>query len=230
MHRALLLALVACSADGSKAPASQQPPTRSSMPAASGAPRRTPTLPEQPVSVADAERIDTPAAWSSVATSLAAKLDACTRDCKDLAHDLVQSSSKAVRALPTPPHSDDEWTALPVPAEVDVFVARVDRYVQMLEPTDHDTAPMKFFAGSALWRYGQDASLARFEEVLRAHRNTEVAEYAANMLLDALMRAGRTDELRDWVRELVADHAFLADKPDLQATLTRLSTLLAASP
>jgi hypothetical protein len=41
-------------------------------------------------------------------------------------------------------------------------------------------------------------------------------------LLDLLMRLERTDELRRWTLDLLADTAFLADKAELRATLERL--------
>jgi hypothetical protein len=38
------------------------------------------------------------------------------------------------------------------------------------------------------------------------------------------------DELRAWVAELSADETFLANKPELRATLDRLRDLLAQQP
>jgi len=52
----------------------------------------------------------------------------------------------------------------------------------------------------------------------------EVAEYAVNMLLDALNRAGRHDELRLWAKVLLADQTFLAAKPQLRALLQQINS------
>jgi hypothetical protein len=189
--------------------------------------KRPPTLPAAAFTWAVAEASNSAHAWTSVADSLAADLAACTTDCREAAYEVVLARNNAARIAAAPPPHGDDWTALPIPHEVEVAIATQDAYVASLDPTDDEVAPMKFLSAGALWRYRQDAALPRLEALLREHRDDETAEYAANQLLDALMRAGRTDELRYWVAELLADETFLADKPDLRDTLQQMHQALA---
>ena len=104
----------------------------------------------------------------------------------------------------------------------------MDAFVAASEPTDPDHVGAKFLAGNLLRRWRQPDALARLEEVLRAHRDHETAEYAANILLDQLLRQGRVAEVQALVAELLADTAFLAGKDELRATLLRIQQAAAA--
>lgn len=67
-----------------------------------------------------------------------------------------------------------------------------------------------------------DAAIAGFEEVLAKHRDHEVAEYAANLLLDSLNRLQRYEHLIAVAGKLRADKPFLANKHDLAATVEKI--------
>lgn len=233
------LVLAACSPGKSKTTSKQGPstPLRS---AAAHAPARTgdgkaakhavrlPTLSPVRFSLAIAESENTSAAWSAVADGYDQQLATCTTDCRDLAYQAVIARKQAVKAanLKPPEHSED-WTTVPMPAEVRAAIEATDRCAAMLDPSDDELAPMKFLSASSLYHYRQDDAIARLEEILRDYRYGPTAEYAANQLLDALMRMNRTDDLRKWMTELSADETFLADKPQLRATLQQIQQALA---
>lgn len=170
-----------------------------------------------------AESAQEPLAWTAVADAYARELEVCPSECQSLAREVVEARLHALQSIRRQPHGEQ-----PVPPELDAAVAAIDDYVARLDSTDADVAPMKHTAASALWRYRQDDALPRLEEILRDHRDDETAEYAANRLLHLLLHRNRLDELRFWMTELSSDETFLADKPDLQATLAQLRELVAA--
>jgi hypothetical protein len=91
--------------------------------------------------------------------------------------------------------------------------------------TDSDEiAGLEFLEASTLRRTGHgEEAIPLFRDVLDHHRNHETAEYAANLLLDTYNLLGRHAEMVALARSLAADRKFLADKPDLAATVSRLS-------
>jgi hypothetical protein len=194
------------------------------------APRRIPpSLPATQFTLSYAERANTPTAWTSVADAYAQDLSRCTTDCRDLAYEVLLARKQAVKAANLPKPEGDEWTPVPVPAEVQAVIDATDAFVAMLDPTDDDVAGLQFLSAASLWRYRRDEALPRLEALLREHRDDATAEYAANQLIDALMRAGKLAELRAWAAELAADETFLANKPELRATLERVVALLAST-
>lgn len=236
---ATVLALAACSPSKPKS-TSKQGPSAPLGSAAAHAPARTgdgkaakhavrlPTLSPVRFSLAIAESENTATAWTAVADGYDQQLATCTTDCRDLAYQAVLARKQAVKAanVKPPPHSED-WTTVPLPAEVRAAIDATDRCAAMLDPSDDELAPMKFLSASSLYQYRQDDAIARLEEILRDYRYGPTAEYAANQLLDALMRQNNTDKLRTWVADLSADETFLADKPQLRATLQQIQQALA---
>ena len=104
---------------------------------------------------------------------------------------------------------------------------------QTLEPViersgDLEAPKLRFLAAAAASREHQPDAIPRLEAILRGDRSDETVEYAANILLDNLNRAGRYDEMSGWVDELLADRDFMAGKDELQQTLARLQVRLAA--
>lgn len=173
-----------------------------------------------------AESAKEPLAWTAVADAYARELELCESECRPLAREVVDARLHALQSIRRQPRGKEP---MPIPPELDAAVAAIDDYVARLDSTDADVAPMKHTAASALWRYRQDDALPRLEEILRDHRDDdETAGYAANKLLHLLMHRNRLDELRFWMAELSADETFLANKPELQATLARLRELVAA--
>lgn len=225
MRCALLLFLLflqlACEA---KRP--EQRPT-STQPPATAAPhgRRPPSLPSARFTLAFAESTNTPAAWTAVADAFAQELTACSADCREIAYQVVLARKAAVTAahFEAPPLDD---VAHPVPDEIEAMIATIDVFVESLDAADDEAAPLKFLAAASLFRYGQPTALTRLDEFLREHRDDATAEYAANQLLDGLVRAGKIAELRAWAAELAADETFLVNKPVLRETLARVLAVL----
>ena len=174
-----------------------------------------------------AETTNSAQSWSAVADAYARDRARCTTDCLDAAYAVVLTRKNAVSANPPlqPPKLEDTAPgAAPLPDRVKALVAALDDYVKLAPATDPDIIEMKFLAANALFRWNQSDSIARLEELLREHRDDPAAEYAANMLLDALMRANRIEELKAWVADLLADTAFLSSKDALRLTLQQLQS------
>jgi hypothetical protein len=100
----------------------------------------------------------------------------------------------------------------------------------MADPADPDVPGLKFLSANMLHKWRQPDALARLEALLREHRGDETAEYATNILLDALLRAGRVAEVTALVDELLGDSAFMAGKDALRQTLEKIRALTAAPP
>ncbi len=113
------------------------------------------------------------------------------------------------------------------PARATAFVAALDDFVRLAEPTDPELPKMRFLAAATQNRWHRPDALPRLEAILRGDRGDETVEYAANMLLDDLNRSGRYDEMAAWVDELLADGGFMAGKDELCGTLERLDVALA---
>ena len=172
-----------------------------------------------------AETEQTADAWAKAADTYQAELATCAEGCADTAYVVVLARKNALLAEPLEPPPGDEPVA--VPPAVEALVEALDAFVEIADPSDPDVAGVKFLAGNALHKWRQPDALARLEEVLREHRDHETAEYAANILLDALLRAGRVDEVSALVEELLADGAFLASRRELRQTLERLRAVIA---
>lgn len=168
-----------------------------------------------------AEARDTADAWEAAAESFERELASCTADCADTAWAAVLARKNALRVEPIKPPAEDAPTE-PLPARVQAVVDAIDQYVAIADPTDPQVGNARFLGASAMYRWRQPDAIERLEAILRDHRDLEVAEYAANQLLDTLMRLGRMDELRAWALELLADATFLAGKDELRQTLERI--------
>jgi hypothetical protein len=172
-----------------------------------------------------AEVAKTTEGWNRAADAYARAREGCVDDCLDAAYAVVLARKNALGADPIQPPQPDE--APPLPPRVKALVDALDDYVKIAPPSDPDVVDMKFLAANALNRWHQDDAVARLEELLREHRDDPVAEYAANMLLDALVRANRIEELKGWVTELLADSTFLAGKDELRTTLEAVRARIA---
>lgn len=192
-------------------------------------PPRPPTLIATAFTSSVAEASNTSAAWTALAEGYEAELGDCKTGCRELAYEMVLARNRALKTanLPRPKQGEPPG---PLPPEVQANVDALDAYVERLDPTDDEVAPMKFLAANALWQWNQEAALPRLQQLLQEHRDDATAEYAANQLLHFLMEQGRIDELRAWVAELSADETFLANKPELRATLEKIRELLAQQP
>lgn len=239
--RAIIYVLVLLFAAGACKKKKAEP--RPAVPSAAAAdrslplPGRTPTSrpPRPPALVATAftssvaEASNTSAAWTALADGYEAELEDCKSGCRELAYEMVLARNRALKTANLPKPKQGEPPG-PLPPEVQANVDALDAYVERLDPTDDEVAPMKFLAANALWHWNQESALPRLQQLLQEHRDDATAEYAANQLLHSLMEQGRMDELRAWVAELSADETFLANKPELRATLERIREILAQQP
>lgn len=229
-HSLIGLVIFAACDKGAKAPPPAPVAVVRHVPRATTPPPSLPRLPQTVVAWAAAEAARSPRAWVSAADAYERELDGClatgaTSGCAEDAYAVVLARKAAIGDdEKTPPPGTDP---APVPADVQETIDAMDRYSGLAEPGDVDAAGMRFLAGNMLNRYRQPEGIARLENVIHEDRNFEFAEYAANILLDALIRAGKTDEARALVTELLADSAFLAAHPDLRATLEQLRAALA---
>jgi hypothetical protein len=203
-------------------------PTPAAAPAQRSAARTAvrPSLPSTAAVWAFAEATATAEAWSAAADAYALERARCTEHCSELAYAVVLARKNAMEASGITPPAGDAPADLPprVQALVDAF----DDYVARAEPNDPDAAGMKFLAAATLNRWHQPEALDRFEAILGGDRSDETVEYAANLLLDTLNRAGRYDEMLAWVDALLADTAFLAGKDELRETLEHLRAVASA--
>ena len=174
-----------------------------------------------------AEASNTAASWDVAAEAYARELEDCDdarEDCREKVYAIVLARRNAFMAEPIKPPEGDKPVSLP--PRVQELVDALDHYAAVGDPDDPDVAGVKFLAANHLRRWRQPDAIERFEAVLRTHPTTEVAEYAANLLLDSLMRQERIEELKVWVARLLGDAAFLAGKPELEETLRRLKATL----
>ncbi len=221
MHRiANVVVLIVVMTSCDQPPAKHSAAATTRHPPVAVRPTVPPTLGTTTDAWSRAENSKNPADWDEAAAAYERELESCAEDCRELAYAIVLARQNALSADPIEPPPGDE--PVPMPPRVQAMVAALDRYVALADPSDPDLAGMKFLAGSALRRWHQPDAIARLEAVLREHRGDPTAEYSANLILDALNRSGRTDEMKQLVQELLADSAFLIGKDELRETLERI--------
>ena len=127
-----------------------------------------------------------------------------------------------VKERPEPEHVDQPPAPRPLDARSQAFVAAAKRALA-LAPTLPDAVEIQFLRANVLRRFGHlDEAEADFIDILEHHRGSDVAVYAANLLLDSLNRQQRYDEMIRWVDLLRDDAAFTKAHPELAETLLRL--------
>lgn len=223
---AAALTLLACRSDP------PPPQTAANRPAPTTiAPPRQATLPAPTISNAliigvqlraeaawnDATLAETSEAWDLAADLFARARDACTSDCGELAYATVLARAKALDADPTSARPEDKPTEpQPLPPRVEALIDAADVYVASASPGDDDAIGVSFLAGRQFDAYGWiDESTTRFATIVLAHPAHDVALYSANLLLDALNRSGRYDELVRWARDMSANAALMAAHTEL---------------
>lgn len=175
----------------------------------------------------DAEATPTPETWELAADAHARAIAACGAGpaCAEHAYAECLARANAVRLdeQDVPPGDDP----VPLPPRLEAMVDAMDRYVA-LAPDSDDAPGMRFLAARAKWRHRHfdDDTFRRLQVMAYASPPVEVTEYAINLLLDAYLRSGRSDELHREVTRLLADRARLARFPDL---IDRLNELERAS-
>jgi len=126
------------------------------------------------------------------------------------------------------PHQDFDRvpTAKPLDPRDQALIHAIEVYLTF-SPAPDEAASAKFLRANVLRRRDHlDKAIAGFLEIVELHRDHEVAEYAANLLLDAYNRLQRYDDLIALVARLRTDKAFLANKPDLAETISRIHRMV----
>ncbi|HEX5060772.1 MAG TPA: hypothetical protein VFV99_15495 [Kofleriaceae bacterium] len=231
MRRAIVVVVLLLGCREKPAPQKREPPpatSRNTTGAFAKPTRRLPPTLATTFISSVAEASDSAAAWTAIADAYENELATCTKDCRAIAYEIVLARKNVVKAMKLEPPPGDGPVELP--AEVKEVVDAIDAYVKMVDPTDDEVAPMQFLAANALWHWRQPEALTRLQQFLEEHRDDPTAEYAANQLLHSLMQQNRLEELRAWVGELSGDETFLANKPELRATIARIQEALASNP
>jgi len=126
------------------------------------------------------------------------------------------------------PKKDDKEPVVPklepIPEKEQKMIAAFDVYIKYVtDNKDDELTQIKFFKGRIYWKYhNYDKAIPLLEEVIKTRPDHEVAEFAVNILLDALARAGKTEDLLKWVDRVLAMEKFLEGKDDLRQNLELL--------
>ena len=111
-----------------------------------------------------------------------------------------------------------------IPDKEKKMIDAFDVYIKYVkDQKDDELVVIKFLKGRIFWKYRHYAEAAPFFiDVIQTRPEHEVAEFSANLLLDSLNRSGQQEELVKWVDRLLANKAFLEDRPDMQERLSEL--------
>jgi TolA-binding protein len=114
----------------------------------------------------------------------------------------------------------------PIPEKEQKMIAAFDVYMKYITDTkDDELVDMKFFKGRIFWKHKHyDEAIPFFEDVIKTRPDHPAAEFASNLLLDSLSRAGREDELLKWVDRMVAMPKLLEGRDDLRQRLGTLKS------
>jgi tetratricopeptide (TPR) repeat protein len=188
------------------------------------APSMMPAAERADTAWAEAERLATAAAWDAAAERYAELVRRCkapSDECREVAYAMVLARKNAMAADPV--ETTDPTRPTPLPARVEAFVDACDAYANRTTSSDPELPGLQFLAASEYRKFGlDDDAIPRFEALVSTFPEHEVAEYAANLMLDALNRAGKYDELKRWAAQLLGQDALLSGKPDLRRTLERI--------
>ena len=122
--------------------------------------------------------------------------------------------------------TDRDFDRVPTPQPLDArdqaLVHAIEVYLTLAPPPD-EAAAAKFLRANVLRRREHlDKAIAGFLDILETHRDHEVAEYAANLVLDSYNRLQRYDDMVIFTTKLRADRKFLATRPELAETTRRI--------
>jgi tetratricopeptide (TPR) repeat protein len=132
-----------------------------------------------------------------------------------------------VRVREQPPKKfDPDFSRIPVPQSL---TARDQRLIRVLdvaarfETSADEVASLAFLRANVWRRYDHfDKAIPIFLDILEKHRTHEVAELAANLVLDIYNQQQRYTELVALAAKLRADKVLLANRPDLAATVNAI--------
>jgi pentatricopeptide repeat protein len=114
--------------------------------------------------------------------------------------------------------------AEPIPDKEQKMMQAFDVYLKYItDKKDVERTSILFFTGRLYWKHNHfDEAVKYLSEVVTEHPEDDVAEFAANILLDSLNKAGRHDEMLDWVRRMHENAALMKAHPNLKPSLDRL--------
>lgn len=167
--------------------------------------------------------------WQDAASAFIKIVDARTLPDSELALAARSAIAAAKNSLDVEPRVRDkppigpDFDRVPIAQEV---TSRDQRMIHLLEVaarfvTDADELAGLSFLRANIWRrYNRfDKAIPIFLDLLDHHRDHEVAELAANLLLDTYNRQQRYDDLVALAKKLRADKAFLSTHPDIASTV-----------
>lgn len=108
----------------------------------------------------------------------------------------------------------------PLPASEQAMIAAIDDYLAFIPDAKNPRrVEMMFRKANALRRRDHlDAALPVFEQIVEKHPGHEAALYAANIVLDIHILAGRHDRVAAWGRWFVAHPGFYEARPGQDRT------------
>jgi TolA-binding protein len=112
----------------------------------------------------------------------------------------------------------------PIPEPEQKMLDAFELYLAYVrDPDDDERIRIELAKANVYRRYDHhDRAIPLFAELLAKHRTHEVAETAAQLLLDSYNRMHRHDEMLATAARLADDAAFLEGKPELQRVIARL--------
>ena len=112
----------------------------------------------------------------------------------------------------------------PIPPREQKMLDAFDIYIKYIkDPKDPDLVLMKFSKANTLRKYNHfDDAIPMFEDILQNHRDSEAAEYSAQLLLDTYNRMQKYDEMLVLVDKLEGDKKFLEGKDALAETMAKI--------
>ena len=178
------------------------------------------------------------ALWEEAATAFTAVVEARTAPAKYIDEAAYAAVLAWKNALDVDPSSrrhaisaaelEREYDRVPqpqaIPAREQALLDAFRRYIEVVhEPDPDELVHMKFLEANTYRRYHHYAkAIPLFEELLARHRSHELAEAAANLLLDVHNKRRDHAAMIALVDRLAADPKFLAGKDELAGVLARL--------
>jgi hypothetical protein len=122
---------------------------------------------------------------------------------------------RARRRSANPPgrtSKDNDWDKVPTPKPLEprdkALLRTIEIYLTFAPPPD-EAATVKFLRATVLWRRDRiDEALPIFIDIVDHHRDHEVAESAANLVLDSYNLLRRYDQLNAFAEKIRADKKF----------------------
>ena len=115
-------------------------------------------------------------------------------------------------------------TAEPIPEKEQKMLDAFQVYLSYVtDKKDQERVSILFFTGRMYWRHHHyDEAVTYLAEVINEHPDSEVAQFAANVLLDSLNRAQRHQEMITWVDRMRQNKVLMTKYPTLRQQLDGL--------